>query len=288
MSDNVGWVSLFNGRDLSGWDGDTRYWKVDDGAIYVEPTCEKPTGTIYLIWQGGEVGDFMLKFDSKGTGAVNGGVQFRSYLTADINVSGKYPGRGGFGTMVSAAPAGGGAGRGTGAPGAGGGAAGRGAAAGGGAPGGGGGRGQQSAACPSGQPRGTAPSRAEEAKWDMAGPQFDFDANNQWPGGYYEQASPRGIAGPPGSVTLALPVNQRLTLATLHDKTARDSWFKKDDYNQFLLICKGNTTSLYMNGHLISLFIDNDPTLFRPSGLIGLEVESTGGYWTRNIYLKRM
>ena len=283
LSDNVGWVSLFNGRDLSGWDGDTRYWKVDDGAIYVEPTCEKPTGTIYLIWQGGEVGDFMLKFESKGTGSVNGGVQFRSYLTADNNVSGKYPGRGGFGTMVSAAPAGGGPGRGTGAPGAGGAAAGRGAAA-----GGGGGRGQQSAACPAASLAGLRLPGAEEAKWDMAGPQFDFDANNQWPGGYYEQASPRGITSPPGSVTLGLPVNQRFTLATLHDKAARDSWFKKDDYNQFLLICKGNTTSLYMNGHLISLFIDNDPTLFRPSGLIGLEVESTGGYWTRNIYLKRM
>ena len=53
----------------------------------VEPTCEKPTGTIYLVWQGGETSDFMLKFESKGTGNVNGGVQFRSYMTADNNVA---------------------------------------------------------------------------------------------------------------------------------------------------------------------------------------------------------
>ncbi len=66
-SDNEGWMSLFDGQTLNGWDGDTRYWGVKDGSIYVEPTCEKPTGTIYLIWQGGEPSDFMLKFESKGT-----------------------------------------------------------------------------------------------------------------------------------------------------------------------------------------------------------------------------
>jgi hypothetical protein len=43
-----------------------------------------------------------------------------------------------------------------------------------------------------------------------------------------------------------------------------------------------------MNGHLVSVFIDNDPSYFRASGKIGLEVESTGGYYTRNIWLKRL
>src|SRR6185295_11402017 len=70
-ADNEGWVSLFDGQTLNGWDGDPRFWSVKDGAIYVEPTCEKPTGTIYIVWQGGEPGDFMLKFESKGTGQVN-------------------------------------------------------------------------------------------------------------------------------------------------------------------------------------------------------------------------
>ena len=105
-SDNEGWISLFDGETLNGWDGDTRFWSVKDGAIYVEPTCEKPTGTIYLIWKGGEPSDFMLKFESKGTGNVNGGVQFRSYMTADENVALRYPGRGGGGSLVAAAAAG--------------------------------------------------------------------------------------------------------------------------------------------------------------------------------------
>jgi hypothetical protein len=45
---------------------------------------------------------------------------------------------------------------------------------------------------------------------------------------------------------------------------------------------------MFMNGHLVSVFIDNDPGFFRPSGKIGIEVESTGAYYTRNIWLKRL
>ncbi len=264
-SDNTGWLSLFDGQSLKGWEGDTRYWGVKDGAIYVEPSCEKPTGTIYLIWQGGELSDFMLKFESKGTGNVNGGIQFRSYLTSDNNVLLKYPGRGGGGTVVTAATA----------PAAPGGAAGRGA---------GGGRGGRGPQCAN---PGMPPTVEERAKYDLAGPQFDFDANNMYPGQYYEQSSSRGIAASPGSIILADP-GQRLLLASVADKATRDSWFKKDDYNQFLLVAKGNTTTMFMNGHLMSVFIDNDPGYFRPSGKLGLEVESTGAYFTRNIFLKRM
>ena len=249
-----------------------RFWSVKDGTIYVEPTCEKPTGTIYLVWQGGDAADFMLKFESKGTGNVNGGMQFRSYMTSDNNVGLKYPGRGGGGIVANA-------GRGRGRPRSGRrtcrGAAGRGGG------GGGGGRGPQCA-----NP-GTPPTAAERAKWDMAGPQFDFDTNNRYNGQYYEQSSSRFIAAAPGTIVLAEP-GQRRILATIADKATLDSWYKKDDFNQFLLIAKGNTSSMFMNGHLISVFIDNDPAYFRPSGKIGLEVESTGGYYTRNIWLKRM
>ena len=267
-ADNEGWVSLFDGQTLNGWDGDTRFWSVKDGSIYVEPTCEKPTGTIYLVWQGGDTSDFMLKFESKGTGNVNGGIQFRSYMTADNNVLLKYPGRGGGGFVANTGA------RGRGGPGA---QAGRG-----GAPGRGfAGRGPQ---C---ENPGTPPSAAERAKWDMAGPQFDFDANNRYVGQYYEQSSSRGIAAPPGTVVIANPGERRI-LNTFADKATLDSWFKKDDYNEFLLIAKGNVTTMFMNGHLTSVFIDNDPTHFRPSGKLGLEVESTGAYFTRNIWLKRM
>ena len=51
-------------------------------------------------------------------------------------------------------------------------------------------------------------------------------------------------------------------LSTIADKATLDSWFKKEDFNQFLLVAKGHTLLSSMNGHLISVFIDNDPSVF--------------------------
>src|SRR5215467_8532801 len=53
FNEHEGWTSLFDGKTLNGWSGDS-LWKVEDGAITIESTCEKPTGTVYLVWKGGE------------------------------------------------------------------------------------------------------------------------------------------------------------------------------------------------------------------------------------------
>ncbi len=73
--DHGGWTSLFDGRTLAGWSGDDR-WQAEDGAITIESSCEHPTGTIYLVWQGGEAADFELTLEMKGTGNINSGVQY--------------------------------------------------------------------------------------------------------------------------------------------------------------------------------------------------------------------
>jgi hypothetical protein len=260
-ANNEGFTSLFDGKTLNGWDSDTRFWSIKDSAIYVQATCERPTGTIYAVWQGGELGDFILKYELKGTAGINGGMQFRSYMTADPAVAMKYPPRPARGP----APAG----------------AGRGPAAAGGPGRPGGGRGP---ACAN---PGTPPSAEERAKWDMFGPQADFDGNNNFSGMFYEQGG-RGIIAMPGHVIYSEAGKPVQDLATLADKATLDSWFKKEDYNQFMIVARGNTTSIFMNGHLITEFIDNDPAYFRASGKIGLEVEATGEYWARNIWLKKL
>ena len=53
FADNTGWTSMFDGSSLKGWDGNMDLWHVENGAITVESTCEKPTGTVYLIWPEG-------------------------------------------------------------------------------------------------------------------------------------------------------------------------------------------------------------------------------------------
>lgn len=124
------------------------------------------------------------------------------------------------------------------------------------------------------------------AQWDLNGPQADFDANNNFSGMFYEQGG-RGIISGPGHALLAEAGKPVQDLGTIADKATLDSWFHKDDWNQFMIVARGHVTSIYMNGHLVTLFIDNDPNYFRASGRIGAEVESTGEYWVRNIYLQR-
>ena len=239
FNEHAGWVPLFDGKTLNGWSGDEN-WKVEDGAIVIESTCEKPTGTVYLVWQGGEPADFELKLEMKGTGNINGGVQYRGWIVPPN------PGRGG------------------------------------------GGRGQQAEPCPSGQPRGTPPSAASEAKWNMAGAQYDFDAGNRYPGQFYEQATGRGIVAFKGQVVRTEEGKNPRLLATLGDPATIDSYYKPNDWNQEHIVAIGNQMTHLLNGHVMSILIDDDATKFHKSGLIGIEVEATGKLYVRNIWLKKM
>lgn len=74
--DEYGFVSMFDGKTLTGWDGDPTYWRVEDGAIVGENT-PAPKQNTFLIWRGGTPGDFELRAACRLTGW-NGGIQFRS------------------------------------------------------------------------------------------------------------------------------------------------------------------------------------------------------------------
>jgi len=71
---------LFDGKSLNGWDGDPKFWSVQDGAILGQTTKENPTkGNTFLIWKNGELGDFELTLDYK-IEAGNSGIQYRSFV----------------------------------------------------------------------------------------------------------------------------------------------------------------------------------------------------------------
>ncbi len=83
-----GFVLMFNGKDLSGWDGKPGWWYVEHGAITSQSTPEKPcTKAHYLIWRGGKPGDFELRLSYKLVGG-NSGIQFRSRELPDWDTSG--------------------------------------------------------------------------------------------------------------------------------------------------------------------------------------------------------
>ncbi len=86
-----GFVSLFNGKDLTGWDGDPRLWSVEDGVIVGRTTPEtKITHNTFLFWRQGEVDDFELRLSIMIVGG-NSGIQYRSKDFGDW-ISGGYQG----------------------------------------------------------------------------------------------------------------------------------------------------------------------------------------------------
>ena len=46
-----GFKSIFDGKSLKGWNGDPKFWSVQDGAISGKTTKENPTkGNTFIIW----------------------------------------------------------------------------------------------------------------------------------------------------------------------------------------------------------------------------------------------
>ena len=71
--------NLFNGKDLTGWTGNPDFWKVENGIIVGETTNQKKTSSnTFLIWEGGNLGDFELTLKARVKGNNNSGIQYRS------------------------------------------------------------------------------------------------------------------------------------------------------------------------------------------------------------------
>lgn len=244
FEDHTGWKTMFDGETLNGWDGNKTIWHVESGAIVAESTCEKPTGTTYLIWQGGQPGDFELKAEIRGEGpGINSGIQYRSFIQPPPQGRGGAGGGGGFPGRGPAGP------------------------------------------CPSGQPRGV-PDVAGNAKWNLGGGQSDFDGTNRYTGQYYEGGTNRGIVAWRGQVVRAEEGKKPRLLAMLGDPEALSGYVKINNWNQIHIIARGNEMIHIMNGHVMAVFLDDDPTKYRKDGYIGLQIEGTGKVSFRNLWIK--
>jgi Domain of Unknown Function (DUF1080) len=78
FADHTGYVSLFDGQTLTGWDGRPGVWTVEDGAIVGVSTKEKNAGNSFLVYHGVAAKDFDLKLEIKVEWGGGSGVQYRS------------------------------------------------------------------------------------------------------------------------------------------------------------------------------------------------------------------
>lgn len=77
--DEDGFVFIFDGKTLNGWDGDSTYWRVEDGILVGEVTSATLLDrNSFIIWRGGLTEDFELKVEYRISAEGNSGINYRS------------------------------------------------------------------------------------------------------------------------------------------------------------------------------------------------------------------
>ena len=94
-AEKKGMKSIFNGKNLDGWDGDPKLWSVKDGAIRGETTpTNRASGNTFIIWKGGGTKDFELRLSFRCNATNNSGIQYRSKHITEGNPRNKWIVRG--------------------------------------------------------------------------------------------------------------------------------------------------------------------------------------------------
>lgn len=188
-----GFVELFDGKSLEGWEGDPVYWKVEDGAIVGEVTPETILKrNSFLIWRGGKVGDFELVVEYRVSGEGNSGINYRSVETPDL-------------------------------------------------------------------------------KWSLTGYQADIEGGDRWTGQNYEERG-RTFLAYRGQKVVLKPGAKPEVVEEIGTKEEMQKAVKKEDWNTYRIVAKGNVMKHFVNGVLMSEVEDLDPEKQVAEGLIGVQV----------------
>jgi hypothetical protein len=319
-NDTSGYVQIFDGRTLDGWDYAPDVWRVEDGAIVAGGVQGVNPGTTFATYMGAEPGDFDLLVDVM-TEGTNTGLQIRSFQN-DITTPADGPSREQQRTLaaidrdtlnlrtgVSAAS-----------------------------------RELVASALMDGATAADRASRAQAlaaaeltlalaradaivrlqsgaqrlnatqlasvrttagrggpivpyAVWNVAGYQADFPAvGNVWEGGRFggtfngERINERGNLTTGGNITItaADPAGRtHRVLATLPTSDENGPFFRQNDWNQYHVMARGNVIILFLNGKMMSMTIDENPVMSRARGIIALQIEGAGPVRFRNIWLKQ-
>lgn len=211
-------LKIFNGTDLTGWDGDLQLWSVKDGVIHGETTEEHPAqGNTFIIWKDGATKDFELRLSFRCNATNNSGIQYRSKHITDDKV---------------------------------------------------------------------------RNKWVVRGYQHELRNETTLPnvsGFIYDEGGKRGricLAGEKAS----WETDGKKVTETLIDQEGWKSLFNLDDWNDVVIIGKGNHIQHYMNGRLILDFTDNEPKLALAEGVLALQLHAGKPMWTefKNIRIKEL
>jgi len=128
-----------------------------------------------------------------------------------------------------------------------------------------------------------------DIKWAMKGYQADMDGAQQYTGQIYEERG-RGFLALRGQFTYIGEGKKPGLVGSLGDNAALKEFIKGADWNDLHLIARGNTLVQVLNGHVMSMLIDDDAANRALDGLIGIQVHRGPAMKVevRNIRLKRL
>lgn len=211
-----GFQSIFNGKDLTGWDGAPDLWSVKDGAITGQTTKENPAKeNTFLIWTNGMPADFELRCSFKlvpgdAVGFANSGVQYRSKVV-------------------------------------------------------------------------------KPSYWVVAGYQADMEAGPSYTGILYEEKG-RGILANRGEKVLIADKAKPKVVGSVGNAKEIEASVKKGDWNDYVIIAKGNHLVQIVNGHTTVDVTDEDVAHAAKSGVIALQIHQGAPMMTqfKNIRIKKL
>jgi hypothetical protein len=125
-------------------------------------------------------------------------------------------------------------------------------------------------------------------KWVMKGYQADIDAEQQYTGQVYEERG-RGFMSLRGQIAYVPDGKKVGSIGSTGDSDQLKGFIKPADWNEIHIIARGNTLIQLINGHAMSILVDDDKANRKMDGEIGVQLHlTTTGMMieARNIRLK--
>ncbi len=131
----------------------------------------------------------------------------------------------------------------------------------------------------------------EVAKWVMKGYQADIDLKQQYTGQVYEERK-RGFLALRGQISMVPEGKKAGSIGSVGDSAQLRGFINDDGWNDVHIIARDNILIQLINGHVMSVLIDDDSTNRKMSGEIGIQLHRLPGcsmkMETRNIRLKTL
>jgi hypothetical protein len=109
------------------------------------------------------------------------------------------------------------------------------------------------------------------AKWVMKGYQADIDGAQHYTGQVYEERA-RGFLALRGQISYVPDGGEAGTIGSTGDAGQLRRFIKDNDWNDLDIIARGNTLIQLINGHVMSVVIDDDKANRRMDGEIGIQL----------------